>query len=113
MRIDVSTGADVADPTLRPHIERKLLFALGRFWRRIERVDVRLSDDNGPRGGIDKRCRLQVSLRSMDPLVVTAVDADFHGAISRAADKAGQALVRRIERTTSDRRRAKDPWTAA
>jgi putative sigma-54 modulation protein len=45
---------------LRGHIERRLCFALERFARRISRVRVSVGDLNGPRGGIDKRCRVAI-----------------------------------------------------
>ena len=43
------------DDGLKDHIERRLRFALGRFAARIHRLTVRLTDVNGPRGGLDKR----------------------------------------------------------
>ena len=50
---------DVTD-VLSTYIQRRLVFALGRFGRRVERVLVRVEDTNGPKGGIDKRCRVAV-----------------------------------------------------
>ena len=47
--------------TLPDHIERRLRFALDRFGDRIARVFVFLHDRNGPRGGIDKICRVLVA----------------------------------------------------
>ena len=43
---------------LAAHIERRLAFSLSRFSAQIERVVVRFSDMNGPRGGSDKVCRV-------------------------------------------------------
>ena len=50
-------------PELTAHVERRLRFALTRFSGRIGRVNVFLTDQNGPRGGIDKTCRIVVRLR--------------------------------------------------
>src|SRR5690348_11454278 len=50
------------DDALKDHVERRLRFALGRLAARIGRMTVLLSDVNGPRGGIDKRCRIVVTL---------------------------------------------------
>ena len=47
---------------LRAHVERRLQFALSRFGQRIGRVLVRLADVNGPRGGDDKSCHVDVNL---------------------------------------------------
>ena len=55
---------------LRNHIERRLRFALDRFARRIRQVRVTLGDPNGPRGGIDKCCKLAISLDHSSTIVV-------------------------------------------
>jgi putative sigma-54 modulation protein len=51
---------DITD-RLRDHIERRLGFALGRFAQRIKRVLVCVGELNGPRGDIDKGCRLAIT----------------------------------------------------
>ena len=50
---------------LHDFITRRLHFVLGRFAREIERVTVRVGDLNGPRGGTDKRCHMEVKLRGL------------------------------------------------
>ena len=63
-------GKDMSiSQALRDHIERRLRFALDRFARRIRRVHVTLGDLNGPRGGIDKRCKLAISLDRSSTIV--------------------------------------------
>jgi ribosome-associated translation inhibitor RaiA len=59
---------------------------------------VRLSDVNGPRGGEDKRCHIEVRLRGMPDVVIVDTEADLYVAIDRATERAGRALVRRLER---------------
>ena len=62
MNLEIRGEKYAVSEELQTHIERRLRFALGRFDGRIGRVTVRISDVNGPRGGIDKRCRIEVSL---------------------------------------------------
>jgi hypothetical protein len=52
------------------YIERRLRFSLSRFEQRIRRVNVRIFDLNGPRGGADKCCRIAIRLVSSDAIVV-------------------------------------------
>ena len=52
---------------------------------RIQRVVMRLSDINGPRGGADKRCHLQVVLAGLPDVVVEDIEADLYVAIDRAS----------------------------
>ena len=44
---------------LLAHVERRLRFALSRFGQKIRLAAVQLADLNGPRGGLDKQCRVR------------------------------------------------------
>jgi hypothetical protein len=81
---------------LRAHAERCLEFALRRFARRVDRVTVWLEDVNGPRGGVDKRCRIVVRLRPNGAAFVAKSATDAYVAISRAAGRAGAVVARKI-----------------
>jgi len=83
---------------LRNHAERRLRFALTCCNDHIQRIIVRLSDTNGPRGGADKRCHLQVVLTGLPDVVVEDTEADLYVAIDRASERAGRTLVRKIDR---------------
>ena len=81
---------------LKDHIERRLRFALGRFAARIARLTVRLSDVNGPRGGIDKRCRIAVALVPRGVMVIEGSGDDSFALIADAARRAGRAVRREL-----------------
>jgi hypothetical protein len=81
---------------LRAHAERCLGFALRRFAGRIDRVTVWLEDVNGPRGGVDKRCRIAVRLRPTGAAFVAKSAGDAYVAIGRAAGRAGAAVARKV-----------------
>ena len=61
-----SVGVDVGD-RLKSYLERRLLFALGRFGRRVTAVRIWISDVNGPKGGTDKKCTIAARLSGMRP----------------------------------------------
>jgi hypothetical protein len=69
---------------------------LGRGIRRLRRVDVTLSDLNGPRGGVDKRCLIKVSIDGLRPVVIEDVQSDLYMAIDRAAGRASRTVLRRV-----------------
>ena len=70
MRIDIrGAGFRITAPLL-DHTERRLRFALTRSSDRIKRVVVRLGDINGPRGGADKFCRMQVHIEHAPPVLI-------------------------------------------
>ncbi len=83
------------------YADRRLRFALGRFASEIDRVDVRLSDENSARGGPDKRCRIVAKLRSVGPVIVDDLDGDLRTALDRAADRMGRTVARSLERKRS------------
>ena len=83
---------------LRDHIERRLRFALDRFAGRIRQVHVTLGDLNGPRGGIDKRCKLAISLDRPSTIVLESHASNVYAAIDCVADKAATCIGRRLKR---------------
>ena len=98
MRIDIqSLGFSLTAPLL-DHIERRLLFALARTSDRIKRVVIRLGVANGPHGGEDKFCRMQVYLRHAPPVLIDDAGIDLYAAIDRVAERARRNVVKRIDR---------------
>lgn len=83
---------------LADHIERRLRFALARFGGRVEKVIVFLQDHNGPRGGVDKMCRILAKVRGCGAVMATIVDSDWTAAVDRATTRIGHTVSRRIER---------------
>jgi hypothetical protein len=94
MRLEINGGHRLPGEAVRGHIIRRLHIALGRLEERISRVIVRLTDLNGPRGGIDKCCRIVVSLWRRGRVVVEHRDADWF----RAADLAAARLAHTVRR---------------
>jgi len=68
-------------------------------------VDVRLGDTNGPRGGVDKRCRIVLKLRAADStsIAIDDVDENLHAAIARATSRVGRAVARTLDRKRGQR----------
>jgi len=98
MEIDIQARNFSATRAMRAYIERRVDFALGTCYRHVMRILVRLSDINGPRGGNDKRCHLEVILPGQAPVVVEDTETDLYVAINRAAARAGRTVMRRLGR---------------
>jgi putative sigma-54 modulation protein len=101
MRIDIRGHRIELTDALRAHIERRLCFALGRFGTRITAVKVTIEDLNGPRGGVDKQCRMTAALASAGHLWVEVLDTAITPAVDQAADRLGRAVTREFERHSS------------
>lgn len=96
MRIVIRPGAGWPSETI-VLARRRLEFALGRFTGRVRSLTVRLTDLNGPRGGLDKKCLIAVRLAGpRRVIVIEDVDADAAVAISRAAERVSRAVARAI-----------------
>ncbi len=98
MKIDIQSRGFTLTNGLRDYLTKRLAYGLTGGDAAIGRVIVRLSDINGPRGGEDKRCHIEVRLRGMPDVVIGDTDADLHMAIDRATERAARSLVRRLER---------------
>ena len=98
MQIDIQTRNFSLTDALRSHAERRLRFALTCCDDHIQRAVMRLSDINGPRGGVNKCCHLQVVLAGLLDVVVEDIEADLYVAIDRAADRARRTVIRKIDR---------------
>ena len=105
MKLKIRTSGPVMTESLRLLIEQSVYFAMSRFNPRIASVSVVVEDINGPRGGVDQRCRVVVKLDGARELTVESTDADLHAAISFATDRAGRVVQRELERRRTATRR--------
>jgi hypothetical protein len=59
----------------------------------VPRARVQLHDVNGPRGGVDKRCRIELRTRGAGAVVVTSMARDWHAALDTALARAARVAV--------------------
>jgi ribosome-associated translation inhibitor RaiA len=98
MQIDIQARNFPLTNALRNRVERRLSFAFCSRNVHIQRVTVRLSDTNGPRGGEDKCCHIHVQLPHMPDIFIEDTQDDLYTAIDRAAGRAGRTVGRRLSR---------------
>lgn len=98
MNLQISGREEKVSDRLREHIERRVKFALQRFAQHIRKMHVQLRDLNGPRGGIDKSCKLTIFLLSGAAMVLEERGPNAYGAIDCLVDKAARIIVGRLER---------------
>ncbi|MCF6283321.1 MAG: HPF/RaiA family ribosome-associated protein [Candidatus Polarisedimenticolaceae bacterium] len=104
MQIKIQARRFSLTATLRKYTQQRLRYALTSSTNHIQRVIVRLSDINGPRGGIDKRCHIQVVLKGLPDVVIEDTGSDLYNSISRAADRASRTVSRSLRRRIALRR---------
>lgn len=110
----VGRGLPITDD-LQAFARRRLAFAAGRFSSKVREATVWLDDLNGPRQGVDKRCRIVLRLAPAGAVTVTAQATNEYAAIAEAARRAGAVLNRQGKRSWAIRRgrwaaRQTAPW---
>ncbi|MBK9572446.1 MAG: HPF/RaiA family ribosome-associated protein [Rhodoferax sp.] len=78
-------------------IER-VRFALRRLNALVPRAKVQFSDVNGPRGGVDKRCQVELSTEAAGTVVIASLARDWRTALDRALGRATRVLTRSLQR---------------
>lgn len=104
MQIGIQARGFKLTESLRTYCDKRLRFALGSAVGEVHSATIRLADQNGPRGGVDKRCAVRVTLRDAPLVIILQDDADLYVAIDRATDRAARAVARRLERIWPNRR---------
>ena len=61
-------------------------------------IDISLVDINGPKGGVDKECRVTVRLPGLSAIHVTQTSETLHQAVDAARDRMETTLKRTLER---------------
>lgn len=73
-------------------------FVLLRLGCLVPQATVRMSDVNGPRGTIDKRCQVERKTDVVGTVVVTWVASDWRSALHKALARAEQFVLRLVRR---------------
>jgi SH3-like domain-containing protein len=76
----------------------RLKFVMRRLGTLVARARLRLSDVNGPRGGVDKRCQVELKSDAGGTVVITAASHDWRTAIDDALGRAAQVMRRQLQR---------------
>lgn len=94
MQIQINSDSSIErHDALTQHIETVVQGALSHFKALVTRVEVHLSDSNGPKtGAADNRCLMEVRLQGHSPIAVTEHAATLHQSIQGAADKLKRAV---------------------
>ncbi len=98
MKIEIQAHRVSLSRKLHGYAERRVRAALTRFDERIMKVSLWLSDVNGPKGGADKNCQVQIIMPGKPDVVIAETRENLYLAINRAIERAGQAVVRKLDR---------------
>ena len=105
MQIEIQARDFTLTEALDSYIRRRFNFVLSSRYDQIKSIRVSLSDINGPRGGIDKRCCIKVSVPRLKDIVIEDTESDLYVAIDRATDRASRTINRRLSRLQQKQRK--------
>lgn len=72
--------------------------AMSHCSEKIDRVVVRLKDINGPKGGVDKYCSVEVKLANHPTTVVKKTSSDMYLNISKTTSRAARIALRQLKK---------------
>jgi putative sigma-54 modulation protein len=98
MKIDITMQQSGLNKKISRKITRKARLALCRFNTSIQAVTIRITDTNGPKGGIDMQCVVSMKLISVGELVVHGEGGDIFSAVNQCLSRADRVISRSLER---------------
>ncbi|MDD2885093.1 MAG: HPF/RaiA family ribosome-associated protein [Dechloromonas sp.] len=98
MQIQIQAAHFDDQGTSRQSIEQRVRFALRRLQHQISQARIRLTDINGPRGGVDKECQLTLKQAGPGSVVIKTQGQTYANALDAALQRASQALLRSLQR---------------
>lgn len=81
----------------------RVRFALRRLTALVIRAKVQFSDVNGPRGGVDKRCQVELKTEMAGTVVIASLARDWRTALDRSLNRATRVLTRNLQRSQKKR----------
>ena len=84
--------------------QRRTRFVLRRLAWLVPQATVTMSDVNGPRGGIDKQCQVELKTDVAGTVVVSSVARDWRSALDKALARAARFVLRLLRRDAESRR---------
>jgi ribosome-associated translation inhibitor RaiA len=98
MRVHIEASCPHAK-NLRETAVKRIDFVLRRLNWLVSTVRVRFADENGPRGGVDKRCRIELDTPGKKTIVATSTASEWRGAFEAALARASRTLRRGRQRS--------------
>jgi ribosomal subunit interface protein len=97
-QLDVRAHGFSLTEAVRRYATDHLAAKLAKHAAAIQTVVIRLGDENGAKGGEDKSCEIELSVRTGALIVVRATNHDLNAAIDEVGDRVQNALGRELDR---------------
>jgi ribosome-associated translation inhibitor RaiA len=98
MKTEIRFRGLESSESLRDHTMRQIHLHLSRFGRELSAVAVRIGDTNGPKGGVDKQCRITVRGPRFGSSTLDEFSSDTYSAVDLAVERMARTAGRALER---------------
>lgn len=78
---------------------QRVRFSLRHLMTFVPHAKVLFSDVNGPRGGVDKRCQVELKTDNAGTVLIASLARDWRTALDRSLSRATRVLTRSLQRT--------------
>ena len=103
MKLTLTSRGIELSTELKDHVKRRIYFSLGRLAGQIKTLSVRLSDANGPRGGVDKCCDIRVDVGLRRAVIIHEQQENIYAAVAFAVERAERAVLRQLSCVRPDK----------
>lgn len=97
MRI-IFESRDADGAQMRDLSVERVRFALRRLTTFVPHAKVQFTDVNGPRGGLDKCCQVELKTAGAGTVVIASLARDWRTALDRSLSRATRVLIRSLQR---------------
>lgn len=100
MNIQLNTDKNIqGHERLESYLEGLVGDKMSRFAEHLTRIEIHLSDENGPKEGPeDIKCTMEARPRKMQPIVVSSNGDTIEKAVNAALGKLSKAVATRIDK---------------
>ena len=98
MKVLVNDKQNLLSETAITKAKSRAAASFAKFSDHVKAVDITVEDVNGPRGGVDKECRILVKLRKLNDVSVTVNQESISKAIPGAIDRAARSVGRLLQK---------------
>lgn len=102
--IDVQARNFSLTDAIDTYTRQKLESMIHHYGGRILKVIVHMSDDNGPKGGIDKHCHIHVEMKKLPTVVIEDSEDNLYTAIDNATQRAERAVRKTLDKVQTKSR---------
>ncbi len=102
MQVRLIDGRIPTTPGMLEFVHSRIAAAVGRFASRLREVRIHITDVNGPKGGLDKRCVILATVNGRGRggggvVIARECEGDFYAAIAGAAHTLKRLVTRYME----------------